>query len=167
MSTFHPSKLSVNVIPPANFLQPVQTRKYTLTHSDETGELFLDIGYVYNYSAIDWSMRDEVLAEWRKDAGGHFRLVGSALVDIDEYDKKVSDYRFKIFKKEMSTAIKGMVLGDLPFLKNYPPLLDAPIFIQYESIYPEYRVTLFHGTPRQYLNEINNSMNLIMRYFRN
>ncbi|WP_238457925.1 staygreen family protein [Alkalihalobacterium alkalinitrilicum] len=66
MSSFDPQKLSVNFNPPASTVQPVETRKYTLTHSDDTGELFLDIGYVYNYAAIDCQMRDEILAEWKK-----------------------------------------------------------------------------------------------------
>lgn len=154
MSTFNPSKLSVNLIPPATFSCPIQARKYTLTHSDITAELFLDIGYVFNYDAINWSMRDEVLAEWRKDSHGNFQLIGKAQVDIDKHEKSVSAFRFNIFQKEMSTAIKGIVLGDVPFYNNYPTLLDAPIIIQYESIYPEYNQTLYYGTPRQYLNQI-------------
>lgn len=40
MSVFDPQKLSVNLMPPATFVQLVKGRKYTLTHSDLTGEYF-------------------------------------------------------------------------------------------------------------------------------
>ncbi|MGA4718603.1 staygreen family protein [Fictibacillus nanhaiensis] len=63
MSAFNPQKLSIKLIPPTTFIQPVEGRKYTLTHSDITAELFLDIGYMYNYKSINPVMRDEVLVE--------------------------------------------------------------------------------------------------------
>jgi len=154
MSNFNPQKLNVKLIPPANSVQPIEGRKYTLTHSDMTAELFLDIGYVYNYEAINSKMRDEVLAQWKKDEQGRFMLVGMAYVDGGEFGKIVSGIRFNVFKKEMDTALKGIVYGDLSFYANYPVLLDAPIFIYYESTYPQYHQTLYYGTPRQYLEQI-------------
>ena len=61
---FTPDKLEITLIDPVTENGPVEGRKYTLTHSDETGMLFLDIGNVYNYSAIDQDLRDEVLGRW-------------------------------------------------------------------------------------------------------
>jgi hypothetical protein len=151
MSVFNPQKLSVKLIPPTTFAQPVEGRKYTLTHSDITAELFLDIGYVYNYKSIDPKMRDEVLAKWKKDSHGRLYLVGKAYVDGGEFTQKVADTRFKIFTKEMATALNGIVYGDRPFYEHYPFLVDAPIFIHFLSTYPQYRQVAFYGTPRQYL----------------
>ncbi|MCM3216829.1 staygreen family protein [Niallia taxi] len=152
MSVFNQQKLSIKLIPPATFDKPVEGRKYTLTHSDKTAELFLDIGYVYNYKSINFRMRDEILAEWKKDSLGSLNLIGKAYVDGGEFNPKVADTRFKIFKKEMATALNGIVYGDRQFYVHYPFLLDAPIFIHYSSIYPQYRQVAFYGTPRQYLN---------------
>jgi hypothetical protein len=154
MSDFNPQKLSVNLMPPATSAQPIEGRKYTLTHSDITAELFLDIGYVYNYEAVNWKMRDEVLAKWKNDKYGRLNLVGKAYIDGGEFDESVSGRRFNIFKKEMDTALKGIVYGDLPFYDNYPVLLDAPIYIYFKSIYPQYRQIYYYGTPRQYLEQI-------------
>ncbi|HJV46182.1 MAG TPA: staygreen family protein, partial [Bacillota bacterium] len=154
MSVFNPQKLSVKLIPPATFTQPVEGRKYTLTHSDITAELFLDIGYVYNEKSINPKMRDEVLANWKKDSHGRLNLVGKAYIDGGEFSQKVAGIRFRIFKKEMATALKGIVYGDRPFYVHYPFLLNAPIFIHYLSIYPQYRQVAYYGTPRQYLNQI-------------
>lgn len=151
MSVFDPQKLSVNLIPPAASSQPLEGRKYTLTHSDVTAQLFLDIGYVYNYAAINPTMRDEVLAEWTRVSHGHFSLIGSAHVDGGEFDRKAAELRFRVFHQEMDTALHGMVYGDRPFYVHYPSLLDAPIFIHYLSAYPEFRQVSYYGTPRQYL----------------
>ncbi|MCL7749578.1 staygreen family protein [Halalkalibacter alkaliphilus] len=149
---FDPQKLTTNLIPPATFVQPIQGRKYTLTHSDITGELFLDIGTNYNYKAIDWDMRDEVLAEWQIDQLNRVSIVGKAHVDEGQFTKEQSKFRYNIFRKEMSTALKGMFYGDKKFLTNYPTLLNAPIYIMYTSIYPEFNHTIYYGTPRDYLN---------------
>ena len=42
MSNFNPNKLWINYR--LSNLNQIQPRRYTLTHSDETGELFLVIG---------------------------------------------------------------------------------------------------------------------------
>ena len=41
LSTFYPEKLSVEYMDGATSTEPVIPRRYTLTHSDLTGELFL------------------------------------------------------------------------------------------------------------------------------
>jgi len=151
MSIFNPQQLIINLIPPASSARPVEGRRYTLTHSDITAELFLDIGYVYNYKSINPKMRDEVLAEWRKDKHGRLSLVGIAYVDGGEFSQTVAGTRFAIFKKEMATALKGIIYGDRPFYANYPFLLNAPIYIHYLSVYPQYSQFFYYGTPRQYL----------------
>ncbi|RSK27550.1 hypothetical protein EJF36_12045 [Bacillus sp. HMF5848] len=152
MSSFDPQKLSVTFIPPANVKQPVIGRKYTLTHSDVTAQLFLDIGCVYNFDAIDPAKRDEVLAEWQKDRSNRLHLMGVVHVDGGEYSQAVIDVRFNIFKKEMTTALSGMIYGDSHFLLSYPKLLDAPIFIHFESTNPSYNHIFYYGTPRYYFN---------------
>ena len=52
-------------------------RRYTLTHSDRTGHMFLGIGRQFSKKQISGFytrfMRDEVLAEWRQ-AGENYRL---------------------------------------------------------------------------------------------
>ena len=135
MSNFNPEKLSVTFIPPATTATPLEGRKYTLTHSDLTGQLFLSIGYVYDVDAIDKKMRDEVIAQWQINS---------------QVDQLTSARRFNIFQREMDTALKGMVYGDREFYSTYPIFLDAPIYIYYDSIYPQFSGVFYYGTPRQY-----------------
>jgi len=67
-----------------------------LTHSDITAELFLAIGYDYNYEVVDRKMYDEVLAEWKKDEHGRLNLVGRAYVDGGEFGETISGIRFNV-----------------------------------------------------------------------
>ena len=69
MSRLNPEKLHIEYLDSEEL--DILSRKYTLTHSDFTGDLFLSIGKEYDYSAIKKFyvrlMRDEVLAEWKKN----------------------------------------------------------------------------------------------------
>ncbi|GAA0314921.1 staygreen family protein [Bacillus carboniphilus] len=150
MRSFHPEKLSVTFLPPATPFYPVEGRKYTLTHSDESGELFLSIGYTYDVTKINSKMRDEVIAEWIPRLG-EYTLWGQVYVSGGEYDEKYSQVRFLIFQRELSKAIGAIVNGDHTFYSYFPWLLDAPIYIQFDSIYPQFQKIMYYGTPRKYL----------------
>ncbi|RSD26059.1 staygreen family protein [Mesobacillus subterraneus] len=154
MSKFNPEKLNVCFIPPATGFLPLEGRKYTLTHSDMTGELFLSIGNVYDYQAINYKMRDEVLADW-VTMNGEYMLYGKVYISNGEYDPNMSRIRYMIFKRELDLALTGIIYGDRTFFTNYPWLLDAPIYVQFSSIYPEFNKVAYYGTPRKYLNLVN------------
>lgn len=151
MSKFMPEKLSVKFIAPATPFEPVEGRKYTLTHSDTTGDLYLSIGTIYDFKAINYAMRDEVLAEWTKN-NGEYLLYSQVYISNGEYNKNMSRIRHMIFKKELELALTGIIYGDRSFYTYYPWLLDAPIYVHFNSVFPEFSETLFYGTPRKYLN---------------
>jgi hypothetical protein len=150
VSNFNPSKLTTYYRAPATSFRPVEGRKYTLTHSDETGQLFLTIGTFYDTAAINPKMRDEVLAEW-VPKNGEFILFGRVYVSGSEFEEKYAKVRYMIFNKELPLAITAMIYGDHSFFVNFPWLLDAHIYIQFESIYPQYNHIKHFGTPRYYL----------------
>ncbi|BCB03799.1 staygreen family protein [Bacillus sp. KH172YL63] len=149
MSEFKPENLVVTHLPPASSFYPIDNRKYTLTHSDSTGELCLSIGCHFDPSHINPAMRDEVKAEWRRDLG-QYTLAGTVYVSGGEYDQQLSNVRYMIFKKEIPLALSAIVNGDEGFYTYYPWLLDAPIFICFESVFPQFQQTIYFGTPRQY-----------------
>lgn len=155
MSRFDPQKVSVEFMPPANSIYPLEERKYTLTHSDDTGELFLDVGTTYNTEAFNLELRDEVLAEWQANSTYGFILVGKVNVDGNEPNEETANMRADIFKRELGTALKGMIYGDLAFLYTFPFLFNTPIIIYFESSFPQLQQAYYYGTPQQYLNAIN------------
>jgi hypothetical protein len=63
-------KLEIKFLPGVDSTRPIANRRYTLTHSDFSGDLFLSIGLEFDKQAISGLytriMRDEILAEWLK-----------------------------------------------------------------------------------------------------
>jgi hypothetical protein len=153
MSLFQPSKLTVSYIPPVTPLRPIEGRKYTLTHSDQTGSLLLTIGSQYDNKSINNKIRDEVVAEWVPRLG-EFQLSGKVYISNGDFDEKYAKVRYLIFKNELTQAIKAIVYGDQAFYSYFPWLLDSPIHFQFESNFPQFQHILFYGTPRQYLTSI-------------
>ncbi|RPJ28417.1 MAG: hypothetical protein EHM35_13720, partial [Planctomycetaceae bacterium] len=74
MSRLRPEKLHVRFAGTPAPDGPLAPRRYTLTHSDTSGELFLTVGSDYDKGQISGLytrlMRDEVLAEWRGGEDG-------------------------------------------------------------------------------------------------
>ncbi|RFU70427.1 hypothetical protein D0469_07520 [Peribacillus saganii] len=150
MSKLNPEKLSVIYFPPVTECMPVDGRKYTVTHSDLTGDLFLSVGCQYDYSRINASLRDEILAEWLPKMGQYI-LSGRVYVNGGEFDENITKVRYMIFRKEMDLALQAITQGDSLFFCHFPWLLDSPIYIHFESRLPEYDEIVHFGTPRNYL----------------
>jgi len=118
-----------------NEYEPIYNRKYTLTHSDQTGELFLTIGREYAYDKVGF-MRDEVLAEWKEHEGHPYLYV---YVYINgQTDQVISAKRNEIFRRELPLALKAIYYGDRNFFDNYFCLKNAPIWIYFDSQNPQY-----------------------------
>ena len=135
MSDFNPQKLKVTLIPPANSVQPIEGRKYTLTHSDITAELFLDIGYVYNFEAINRKMRDEVLGEWVTHENCLYFNV-FLYIDQGEYDLTTATKREEVFRRELPLALTAIRYGDRFLFHLYPDLNNPLIIVNFISTYP-------------------------------
>lgn len=126
--------------------EPILGRKYTLTHSDITAELFLTIGLQFAYDKIT-SMRDEVLAEWKNSSSGLFLYV---YVYVGNFGAIMNPIRNTIFRRELPLALEAMVYGDNEFFAAHPQLNYAPIWIYFDSTDPIYNRFEYWGTPMNY-----------------
>lgn len=126
---------------------PVLDRKYTITHSDITGELFV---FIAEYFATDQvtSMYDDVKIGWEQTDNG-LVLIGSVLVDGPGVSG-VPEIRNKIFYQEMPTALKAMRQADRFLFERYPNLDNTPVFIRFLSENPNYNKTYHFGTIGDY-----------------
>lgn len=127
--------------------EPIIPRKYTLTHSDITGELFLTIAANYDYEKIS-NMRDEVLAEW-SIIYNEYALMVNVMVD-KENNLIMSAVRNNIFVKELPLALQAIRYGDRKFFIANPYLDKAPIYIKFNSVYPMFNRLEIWGTPSNY-----------------
>jgi Staygreen protein len=115
--------------------EPVMGRKYTITHSDITAELFVFVAENYAEDQIT-RMRDEVRIDWRQSKKG-LALIGSVIVDGE--DVIGSAYiRNIIFYKEMPTALQALRQADRFLFDKDPNLDNTPVFIHFISNNPAY-----------------------------
>ena len=147
---FSPDKLETNFIEPINLYGPIKDRKYTLTHSDETGMLFLDIGYVYYYSAIDQDLRDEVLGRWLLPDNAPPMLIFYAYVGCEDFESAAK--RYKIFKSHMEMALAAIIYGDSVLFDNFPELVNAPIYVKFDSTVPNFNNYEFYGNVEYFIS---------------
>lgn len=146
--SFNPDKLKFDFLEETTPIEPIIGRKYTLTHSDDTGELFLSIGLQFDYDKVT-DMRDEVLAEWRIYNRILFLYV---YVNVDgELEDADPKRRNEIFRKEMSLALSALRCGDQAFYNQYPVLDDSQIWIQFYSKSEELNKFEHWGSPKDYL----------------
>lgn len=133
---------------PATALTPIENRKYTMTHSDETGDLFVVIDTEYAEDKVG-PLQDEIRLEWTMMKGMPI-LYGMVLVDGNGIDVDNAATRDMIFKREMHVALQAIYFADQLLLDAYPELRDTPILIHFSSTQPEYNKVYHFGTIGEY-----------------
>ncbi|MBN1683609.1 hypothetical protein JW865_08675 [Candidatus Bathyarchaeota archaeon] len=128
MNRLNPQKLHVTINKELGFNA---NRKYTLTHSDLSGDLYLTIASEYNNKQISGLytrlMRDEVLAEFIQD-DNYYKLhlychISGGLIFGTE------NFREVIFKRELPLVIEAIYFGDKEFLFSLPNHIDTEIYL--------------------------------------
>lgn len=158
---FEPTKLNVKYKDKVSTKENIIPRRYTLTHSDETGELFLTIGEKYDFDSIDYTMRDEVFASWEKD--NKYYLMINVEVD-NELGLSNAIIRDKIFREELPLAITAIVYGDNLFFENNRDLYESPVIIKFNSDIKEYDTVEEWGKIRDYKYDLQRDNNEISKY---
>ena len=135
MQRLNTEKLHATYLTGATPEQLIVPRRYTLTHSDITGELFLSIGSEYDTKQISGLytrlMRDEVLAELSDDkdilvfrvychVSGGF-VIGTA------------KWRYNIFQSELPLVLEAIRYGDRYIFEQKPKLDTVPVLIHFNS----------------------------------
>jgi hypothetical protein len=152
MSRLKPGKLHVEFASGAEPEGPVTPRRYTLTHSDATGDLFLTIGAEYDRKQVSgWYtrlMRDEVLAEWQKDEDGpalhvHCHVSGGLVVGT-------ANWRDAIFRQELPLVLEAFRFGDQALFESQAELDGAPIWVHFHASQRRYDRTEKWGVPGDY-----------------
>jgi len=156
MSRLRPEKLHVRFTPGVTAQDPITPRRYTLTHSDATGDLFLTIGPDYDRAQTSgWYtrlMRDEVLAEWQAEEAGlalhvYCHVSGGLVFGT-------AGLRYSIFRRELPLALEALRSGDRQFFEAYPELNRAPIHVHFRAAQRRYNHTESWGAPADYRPEL-------------
>jgi hypothetical protein len=135
MKRLNPEKLHVTYLHGLKPDKLVLPRRYTLTHSDKTGELFLSIGSEYNTKQISKIytrfMRDEVLAEL-SNTGDNFSLGVHCHVS-GGFVLGTAKWRYNIFKSELPLVLEAIRYGDRPLFEQNQELDKVPVLIHFHS----------------------------------
>ncbi|MDH7472795.1 MAG: staygreen family protein [Anaerolineae bacterium] len=155
MSRIKPEKLHVHFTKGTTPESPVTPRRYTLTHSDITGELFLTVGPEHNTKQMSGLyarlMRDEVLAEWRHDEDGPaLHIICHVSGGLVFGTAALRDF---FFRKELSLALAALRYGDRKFFAAHPEMDRAPIWVHFHSHRQRYRRLERWGTPADYCTQ--------------
>ncbi len=143
MNKFNPDKLKVELREGVTATGPIIPRKYTLTHSDLTSELFLTIGRNFAADKLN-KMRDEVLTEWSEQED---RYLFFAYVYVDgENETGTEAIRNIVFRKELGLALSAIRYGDCTFFEEHAELSKAPILVFFLSANPEFNKVEDWGT---------------------
>lgn len=125
----------------------VLSRKYTLTHSDETGELFLYVAESYACDRLT-DNRDDVLGQWKK-VGDKKVLIISLHLD-SEVGKSIEE-RDVIFRKELPLALKAIIYGERKLYMNNKDLINSPIVVYFNSSNSKYNKIERWGRVKDYI----------------
>lgn len=135
MEELNPQKIFVQYRDIIKPYDPVIDRKYTITHSDTTAELFVFVAEYYADDQIT-KMRDEVRISWEQNKEG-LALIGCVIVDGRGVQGNAS-IRNTVFYNQMPTALQALRNGDRFLFDKYPCLDNTPVFIYFMSSTPAY-----------------------------
>lgn len=135
MNVLNPDKLSVEFRQGITPVEPVIGRKYTLTHSDVTAQLFLTISIQFACDQVN-STRDEVLAEW--GISNSYPLMYVYVCVDGQSGPSAAAIRNTIFRRELPLALEAIRYGDRNFFTAHPELDNSQVWIHFDSDDPNY-----------------------------
>jgi hypothetical protein len=160
MNRLKPEKLHVRFAPTTTADGPVVPRRYTLTHSDATGDLFLTVGLDYDRKQLSgWQtrlLRDEVVAEWHEEESGftlhvHCHVSGGLVAGP-------AGWRYAIFKRELPLVLEAFRFGDRELFEAHPELDQARILVHFHATQSRYNRGESWGIPADYRQRQNKKL---------
>lgn len=152
MKRLNPSKLHVSYSPEIEQDALILPRRYTLTHSDLTGDLYLTIGKQYNQTQLcGWYtrlMRDEVLAEW--DVQDKQNCLDVYCHVSGGFIFGTARFRYNIFRKELPLVLESFRYGDRRLFDRRPELDKSPIWVYFQAKHKRYKLKESWGTLEDY-----------------
>ena len=152
MERLKPEKLHVRFSKGATPEGPIVPRRYTLTHSDKTGDLYLTIGPDYDRKQIGGLqtrlMRDEVLGEWVRNETGY--LVSIYVHVSGGFVIGTAGWRNRILHREIPLVLEAIHYAERYLLQSHPELKETPIEVHFRSNIRKYNVTETWGTLGEY-----------------
>ena len=152
MKRLNPDKLHLTYLAGTTPDELIVPRRYTLTHSDITGELFLSIGGEFNKQQISSLytrlMRDEVLIELSNNVENlcfrvYCHISGGFIIGT-------AKWRYDIFQSELPLVLESIRYGDRFIFEQKLKLDTVPVFIHFSSKNTKFNKVEDWGTMSEY-----------------
>jgi hypothetical protein len=127
-------------------------RRYTLTHSDMTGDLYLTVGTKFDKQQISGLytrlMRDEALAELKNEGG---QAVFHVYVHVSGgIAFGLAGWRNEILHFHMPMVLEAFRYGDREIFQAHPELDEAKVIVHFASHRRRYHQTEDWGQIKKY-----------------
>jgi hypothetical protein len=140
MDRLNPARLHVTCLKNTSLKELILPRRYTLTHSDSTGDLFLCIAseYIRKQTSRLYTrfMRDEVLAELFNDGKDYILRVFCHV--SGGFILGTAGWRSAIFHSELPLVLEAIRYGDRVLFEYKPELENAAVQIHFQSNHKKY-----------------------------
>jgi hypothetical protein len=152
MKELNPQKLHVTFRGGISANELSLPRRYILTHSDLSGDLFLTIGSDYDQKQISGFytrlMRDEVLAELKRDALDlalhvYCHVSGGSVFGGTRL-------RYEILHHHMRMVLEAFHYGDRELVTAHPELDQANVWVHFNSNHKRYDLVENWGLVQTY-----------------
>jgi hypothetical protein len=142
MGRLNQDKLQVSYLAGTSPNEAALPRRYTLTHSDFTGDLFLSIGNQYNKKQISKLytklMRDEVITELTMEGENPvFRVYCHTSGGLAFGTAR---WRYNIFRSELPLVLEAFRYGDRALFERSLHLDKAPVFVHFKSANAKFNI---------------------------
>ena len=136
---------------------PISGRKYTMTHSDKTGNLFVTIGTSFAEDKIG-KIRDEVRLQYIVIDRMPI-LYGEVVVDGMGIPGN-PPVREAIFKADIPAALQAIRYADSSLFSAYPVLDQTPVYIQFISSNPDRNKLYDYGVIGDYEHSLEQEVDI-------
>lgn len=150
MEKLQSGQFTVMIVPPATSFGPVDGRKYTMKWSEEGNAQVLTIETANNMLGFNTNKGDQLRLEWMPKLG-EYVLVGIVYMDEGHENEERVRNRYNQWKTSIPEMLSFIIQSDFALFQHVPWLLDAPILVQFNSVFEQYSKLINFGTPRNYL----------------
>ena len=141
--------LNVNIVEPITDIEPIRFRRYTLSYSDDTQNLYLTIALYFDMLGLGVTSMDKVYGQWAWVIGDTYDL--NLFIFIGNYPYDIARRRYETFRKLLPLSITAIVNGDRKFLEYNQNLMDSNIIVRFISSHAEFNRAISYNSVEDFL----------------
>ncbi|CZR99045.1 MULTISPECIES: staygreen family protein [unclassified Clostridioides] len=149
MINLNATNLNVNMVYPVSATEPIRFRRYTVSYSENTNDIYLTIATYFDTLSLGTVSIDKVYGQWAWVVGDIYDL--NLFVFVGNYPYEIARNRYDAFVRVLPIAITSIINGDRLFLVSNSCLLNSKITVRFISSHPTLNRTVDYGSIRTFV----------------